>query len=105
MGDFGWRLSDLLFKLKLKQERIDALESGEEYVRMREQQRQELAYQDRIIKDLQKTLAEKDRQITENRKNWEQVYGNYGASALLWPSDERWLHPRDKWRGRTFPFS
>ena len=74
MGDFGWQLSDLLFKLKLKQERIDALESGEEYVRMREQLRQELAYQDRIIKDLQKTIAEKDRQITENRKNWEQVH-------------------------------
>ena len=74
MGDFGWHLSDLLFKLKLKQERIDALESGEEYVRMREQLRQELAYQNKIIKDLQRTIAEKDRQITENRKNWEQVY-------------------------------
>ena len=74
MGDFGWHLSDLLFKLKLKQERIDALESGEEYVRMKEHLRQELAYQDRIIKDQQKTIAEKDRQITENRKNWERVH-------------------------------
>ncbi len=74
MGNFGLHISDLLFKLKLKQERIDALESGEEYVHMQERHRQELAYQDRIIKDLQKTIAEKDRQITENRKNWEQVH-------------------------------
>ena len=74
MEKFGWHLSDLLFKLKLKQERIDALESGEEYVRMQEKLRNELAYQDRIIRDLQKTIAEKDRTITENRKNWEQVH-------------------------------
>ena len=33
MGNFEWNLSDLLFKLRLKQERIDALESGEEIVR------------------------------------------------------------------------
>ena len=68
------RISDLLFNLHLKQERIDALESGEEYVRMKEQFQRELAYQDRIIKDLQRTIAEKDRQITENRKHWEEVY-------------------------------
>ena len=70
----GQRVQDLLFQLHLKQERIDALESGEEYIRMEERLHRELAYQDRIIKDLQKENAEKDRQITENRKHWEEVY-------------------------------
>ncbi len=79
MGNFGWHISDLLFKLHLKQERIDALESGEEFVRMKEKLRQELACQDRIIKNLKKIVAEKDRQITENRKNWEQVYDDIEA--------------------------
>ena len=74
MKDFGWRLSDLLFKLRIKQERIDALESGEELIRLKEKNHKELAYQDGIIKQLQKTIAEKDRQIIENRKNWEQVH-------------------------------
>lgn len=50
----GQRVQDLLFQLHLKQERIDALESGEEYIRMEERLHRELAYQDRIIKDLQK---------------------------------------------------
>ena len=50
----GQRVQDLLFQLHLKQERIDALESGEEYIRMEERLHRELAYQDRIIKDLVK---------------------------------------------------
>ena len=74
MGNLGWNVSDLLFKLHLKEERIAALESGEEYTRMQEKCRQELAYQDRIIRELRRIIAEKDRQITENRKNWEQVH-------------------------------
>ena len=74
MISLGQRVQDLLFQLHLKQERIDALESGDEYIRMKERFHRELAYQDRIIKDLQKENADKDRQIKENRKHWEEVY-------------------------------
>ena len=79
MSSLVQRVQDLLFQLHLKQERIDALESGEEFVRMQERHRQELAYQDRIIKELRRENAEKDRQITANRKHWEQVYDDIAA--------------------------
>ena len=90
MISLGQKVQDLLFQLHLKQERIDALESGEEYIRMEERLHRELAYQDRIIKNLQKENAEKDRQITENRKHWEQVYDD-----IIAENDEK-LAAKDK---------
>lgn len=90
MISLGQRAQDLLFQIHLKQERIDALESGEEFVRMQERHRQELAYQDRIIKALQRENAEKDRRNTENRKHWEEVYDDIIAE------NEKKLTEKDK---------
>ena len=90
MISLGQRVQDLLFQLHLKQERIEALESGEEYVRMQERHRQNIAHQDRIIKQLQGDIAERNRQIKENRKNWEQVHDDIIAE------NEKKLAEKDK---------
>ena len=42
MGAFTWRISDLLFENHLLRERIAALESGERFIRIQEEHRQEI---------------------------------------------------------------
>ncbi len=74
MNAESWKISDLQFKNRLLQERLEALETGEVFVRMQKEHRAELAYQDRIIKDLHHQIVEYKAQNTENRKHWEEVY-------------------------------
>ena len=72
-------ISDLQFKLRLKEERIEALESGEAYVRMEKRHQEEISYLDQRIKKLEQALAESIRQNTLNRKHWEQVFDDMTA--------------------------
>ncbi len=74
MNAESWKISDLLFENRLLRERLEALETGEAFVRMQKEHQSELAYQDRIIKDQRHQIAVYEAQITENRKHWEEVY-------------------------------
>ena len=57
MGNQTWNEANSLFWIKHYRDKVAAFESGEIYTRMQKEHREELAYQDRIIRGLKRELA------------------------------------------------
>ena len=56
MGSQTWNEANSLFWIKHYRDKVAAFESGEIYVRIRKEHREELAFQDRIIRGLKLDL-------------------------------------------------
>ena len=57
MNNQTWNEANTIFWLKHYKDKVAAFESGEIYTRMRKEHREELAFQDRIIRELKLELA------------------------------------------------
>ena len=57
MGNQTWNEANSLFWIKHYRDKVAAFESGEIYTRMQKEHREELAYQDRIIRRLKRELG------------------------------------------------
>ena len=68
--DTIWNESDLLLRNKLLQDRVDAFESGEKYVRMQEIHRKAREADLRLIKKLERECADAHRQVIRVRDSW-----------------------------------
>lgn len=67
------READLLFRLKLLKDRVAAFESGEKYVRMQEEYRKNLDFQNRRNRQLEKELARSRAETADVRNKWFQT--------------------------------
>lgn len=65
--------ADLLFQLKLLKDKVAAFESGEKYVRMQEEYRKNLAFQNRRNGQLEKELARSHAETVSVRNKWFQT--------------------------------
>lgn len=73
MYNKAWADSNLAFQLKLLRDKISAWESGEKYVKMKEEHRKELAKKDRKIKQLEQEAARSHAETTDVRNKWFQA--------------------------------
>ena len=65
MSNQTWNEANSLFWIKHYRDKVAAFESGEIYTRMQKEHREELAYQDQIIRRLKRDLAKAK---AENRR-------------------------------------
>ena len=82
--------ADLLFKIKLLKDKVDAFESGEKYVRMQEEHRKTHEADIRTINKLEKEIESLNRQVVRVRENW------YGTCLDILRSSEQSLKKRDR---------
>jgi hypothetical protein len=73
MGNQTWNEANSLFWIKHYRDKVAAFESGEIYVRMRKEHREELAFQDRIIRGLKLELANARAENGRIVRYWMQV--------------------------------
>ena len=73
MGNQTWNEANSLFWLKHYRDKVAAFESGDIYVRMRKEHREELAFQDRIIRELKLELANARAENGRIVRAWMQV--------------------------------
>ena len=66
-------ISDLLFRIKVLEDKVAAFESGEKYTRMEKEYRKALSEDAREIKKLEAQLAEARAQVVTVRNKWMQV--------------------------------
>jgi peptidoglycan hydrolase CwlO-like protein len=62
-------IRDLQYKNKALQRELDAFKSGEEYIKMEEKHKLEMAYSNRENKKLRNEIADLNRRIVTNRKH------------------------------------
>lgn len=67
-------MTNLQYKLKSLTSRVEAFESGEKYVKMRKESKQQLAAKDQEIKKLKLELANAHKETVSARNNWMQVF-------------------------------
>lgn len=70
MFDNVFRESDLLFRFKLLKDKLAAFESGEKYVRMKEEHAKEVASLKRRIRELEKEVAQAHEETVSVRNKW-----------------------------------
>ena len=70
MFDQTWKISDLLFHMKLLKDKVNAFESGEKYVQMQEQHRKDVAFLNRRIIELEKEAARAHAETVDVRNKW-----------------------------------
>lgn len=73
MGNQTWNEANSLFWIKHYRDKVAAFESGEIYVRMRKEHREELAFQDRVIRELKLELAKSRAENGRIVRYWMQV--------------------------------
>ena len=73
MGNQTWNEANSLFWLKHYRDKVAAFESGEIYTRMRKEHREELAFQDRVIRELKLELANARAENGRIVRAWMQV--------------------------------
>jgi hypothetical protein len=73
MGSQAWNEANFLFWIKHYRDKVAAFESGEIYVRIRKEHREELAFQDRIIRGLKLDLANARAENGRIVRYWMQV--------------------------------
>lgn len=70
MAPMSSLLSDLLFERKLLRDRVKAFESGEKYLRMKEEQRNTNAYYERMLQKSRKETEEARKETIAVRNRW-----------------------------------
>lgn len=70
MAPMSSLLSDLLFERKLLRDRVKAFESGEKYLRMKEDQRNTNAYYERMLQKSRKETEEARKETVAVRNRW-----------------------------------
>lgn len=73
MGNQTWNEANSLFWIKHYRDKVTAFESGEIYVQMRKEHREELAFQDRIIRGLKTELVKARAENGRIVRYWMQV--------------------------------
>ena len=73
MGNQTWNEANSLFWIKHYRDKVAAFESGEIYTRMLKEHREELAYQDRIIRGLKRELTKAKAENGRIVRYWMQV--------------------------------
>ena len=73
MGNQTWNEANSLFWIKHYRDKVAAFESGEIYIRMQKEHREELAYQDRIIRRLKRDLAKAKAENSRIVRYWMQM--------------------------------
>lgn len=81
MGNQTWNEANSLFWLKHYRDKVALFESGEMYTRMREEHREELAFQDRIIRGLKRKLARSRAENGRIVRYWMQVADDVRAEC------------------------
>jgi hypothetical protein len=75
-------ISNLQCKVRALQGQIQALESGDAYLTLRETTRKQIQEKDSTIKKLKRELFDAERRIRAMRKNWMQVYEDIEAEHI-----------------------
>ena len=70
MFDQTFKVSDLLFHMKLLKDKVNAFESGEKYVQMQEQHRKDVAFLNRRITELEDEVARAHAETISVRNKW-----------------------------------
>ena len=73
MSNQTWNEANSLFWIKHYRDKVAAFESGEIYTRMQKEHREELAYQDRIIRRLKRDLAKAKAENSRIVRYWMQM--------------------------------
>ena len=83
MGSRAWNEADSLFWIKHYRDRVALFESGEIYTQMQERHREELAYQDRIIKGLRSAVTKAKAENARIVHVWMQVAEDVRAECEI----------------------
>ena len=76
MFDQTFKVSDLLFHMKLLKDKVRAFESGEKYIQMQEQHRKDVAFLNRRIKELENEVARAHAETISVRNKWFETCGD-----------------------------
>ena len=90
MRSTTWKISDLLFRIRLLEEKVAGFESGEKYVRMQEESRKTHAAELRTIKQLEKELAGAHAETIHVRELW------YGTCQDIEKACRKKLEEKDR---------
>ena len=70
MFDRTFKISDLLFHMKLLRDKVNAFESGEKYIQMQEQHRKDVAFLNRRIIELENEVTRAHAEAVSVRNKW-----------------------------------
>ena len=70
MHNQTWNISDLLLRIKILKDKVNAFETGEKYIRMMDEFKKTLACEQRRNRELEKKLADSHAALTDVRNKY-----------------------------------